>query len=270
MEYETFSIDGEPSEDSVVSVRGIIKALNLAVEQDFRDISELLVSRILAGYPPRPLSHTGGYASMHIRLNVTWAAMILHEPSAWVTGARYYHRKYNFTPNRFESIRKYQPGFSWLHGNDRPDGYSRYALWHDKLFYLPPSSKPNLPFRDPLFVSVDINFTVKHFGFTLLFGEALWPGTTKNRLHFMTQERPGLPADNEIPDRTRETKEASSGSESAVICVCISIEKVEICVSCIVVRGSARNCQKLNSKRGRRRKLQFSLRIANNQPNCHA
>lgn len=213
MEYETFSIDDEPSEDSVVSVRWIIKALNLAVQQDFRDISELLVSgvmsRILAGYPPRPLSRTGGYASMHIRLDVTWAAMILHEPSAWVTGAQYYHREYDLMPNRFKSIRKYQPGFSWLHG-----------LWHDKLFYLPPGSKPTLPFRDPLFVSVDIDFTVKHFEFTLLFGEALMPGTTKNRLYFMTQERSGLLADIEIPDRSRETDEASSACESVVNYVC--------------------------------------------------
>ena len=78
---ETFSIDDEPSEDSVVSVRWIIKALNLAVQQDFHDVSELLVSgvmsRILAGYPPRTLSRAGGYASMYIRLDVTWVAMIL-------------------------------------------------------------------------------------------------------------------------------------------------------------------------------------------------
>ena len=61
---------------------------------------------------------------------------------------------------------------------------------------------------------------MKHFEFTLLFGEALRPGTTKNRLYFMTQERPGLLADIEIPDRSRETEEASSRFESTVICVC--------------------------------------------------
>lgn len=76
MEYETFSIDDEPSEDSVVSMRWIIKALNLAVQQDIRDISELLVSmamsRILAGYPPKTLSCASEHASIHVRLNVTW------------------------------------------------------------------------------------------------------------------------------------------------------------------------------------------------------
>lgn len=224
MEYETFSIDDEPSEDSVVSVRWIIKALNLAVQQYFHDISELLVSgvtsRILAGYPPRTLSRAGGYASMHIRLDVTWVAMILHEPSAWITGARYHDRQYYLTLNRAESIRKYQPGFSWLHGNDRLDSHSGYALWHDKLFYLPPSSKPTPPFRNPNFVSVDIDFTVEHFGFTLLFGESLWPGTTKSHHYFMTQERPGLLTDIEILDRFREMEGVSSGFESAAICAC--------------------------------------------------
>ena len=99
------------------------------------------------------------------------AAMILHEPSAWVTGARYCHRLHDLV-NPFEGIPKYQLG-EWFHGDDRPDRYSRYALWHDKLFYLPPSSELSLPFGNPLFVSVDIDFTVKRFGFTLLFGEAL-------------------------------------------------------------------------------------------------
>jgi len=223
MEYETFSIEDEPNGDSVASVRWIIKALNLAVQQDFHDISELLVSgvmsRILAGYPPRTLSRAGGYASMHIRLDVTWVAMILHEPSAWITGARYYDRKYYLASNRVESIRKYQPGFSWLHGNDRLDSYSGYALWHDKLFYLPPSSKLTPPFRNLHFVSVDIDFTVEHFGFTLLFGETL-SGMTKSRHYFMTQERLGLLSDIEIPDRFREMKGVSSGFESAAICVC--------------------------------------------------
>jgi ankyrin repeat protein len=224
MEYETFSIDDEPSEDSVISVRWIVKALNLAVRRDFRDISELLVSgvmsRILAGYPPRTLSRAGGHASMHIRLDVTWVAMILHEPSAWITGARYYHKEYYLASNRVEGIRKYQPGFSWLHSNDRLDGHSGYALWHDKLFYLPPSSKATPPFRNPRFFSVDIDFTVEHFGFTLLFGETLWPGTTKSRHYFMTRGRPGLLADIEILDRFWEMEGVSSGFESAAICVC--------------------------------------------------
>ena len=223
MEYETFSIDDEPSEDSVVSVRWIIKALNLAVQQDFHDISELLVSgvmsRILAGYPPRTLSRAGGHASIHINLDVTWVAMILHEPSAWITGARYCH---DLALNRVEGIRKYQPGFSWLHGNDRQDGYRGYALWHDKLFYLLPSSKATPPF-----VSVDIDFTVEHFGFTLLFGETLWPGTTKSRHYFMTQERPGLLADIEFLDRFQEMEGVSSGFESAAICVCKTSDTFE-------------------------------------------
>lgn len=252
MEYETFSIDDEPSEDSIVSVRWIIKALNLAVQQDFHDISELLVSgvmsRILAGYPPRTISRAGGYASMHIRLDVTWVAMILHEPSAWITGARYYHKKYYQTSNRVESIQKYQPGFSWLHGNDWLDDYSGYVLWHDKLFYLLPSSKPTPPFRNPhfSFVSVGIDFAVEHFGFTLLFGETLWPRTTGSRHYLMTQERPGLLSDIEILDRFREMEGVGSGFESAAICglqtlLGISVGKAETCVSRVVVRGSARN-----------------------------
>ena len=220
MEYEIFSIDNEPSEDSLVSVRWIIKALNLAVQQDFHDISKLLVSgvmsRILAGYPPRTLSRAGGHASMHIRLDVTWVAMILHEPSAWITGARYYHREYYLASNGVEGIRKYQPSFSWLYGNDRLDDYSGYALWHDKLFYLPATP----PFRNPHFVSVDIDFTVEHFGFTLFFGETLWPGTTKSRHYFITQERPELLADIEILGRFWEIEGVSSGFESAAICVC--------------------------------------------------
>ena len=115
--------------------------------------------------------------------------------------------------NPFEGIPKYQPG-EWLHGDDRPDRYSRYALWHDKLFYLPPSSEPSLPFGNPLFVSVDIDVTVKRFGFTLLFGEALMPGM--DRLYFMTQERSGSLTDIEILGRFREME----GFGSAVICVC--------------------------------------------------
>lgn len=172
------------------------------------------------------------------------AAMILHEPSAWVTGARYCHRLHDLV-NPFEGIPKYQLG-EWFHGDDRPDRYSRYALWHDKLFYLPPSSELSLPFGNPLFVSVDIDFTVKRFGFTLLFGEALMPGM--DRLYFMTQERSGSLTDIEILGRFREMEGVSNGFESAVTRVCktsdnlgISIGKVEISVSRVVVRESTRN-----------------------------
>lgn len=225
IKYEISFVEHGASEQSTVAMLGILKALGLSVHEGFHDISNALISeimsRVLGGCPPRFLPRTRGHASIHLYLDVTWVAMILHEPLVWVTDARYFHMGYDDLPNHMESVQKYQPNSPWwLCGIDPPSDYHGSAFWNERLLCLSGSRHPTQSFGGQAFVSVDIDFIVKRFGFTLLFGKALRPGTPKNRLYFMTQERLGLPTDIEILGRFREMEGVSSGFESAVICVC--------------------------------------------------
>lgn len=225
IKYEISFVEHGASEQSTVAMLGILKALDLGVHEGFYDISNALISKImsraLGGCPPRFLLRTRGHASIHLYLDVTWVAMILHEPSVWVTDAQYFRMGYDDLPNRMESIQRYRPNTScWLRGIDPPYDYHEYAFWNERLLCLSGSCHPNQSFGGQAFASVDIDFIVKRFGFTLLFGKAVRPGTTKNRLYFMMQERSGLLTDIEILGRFREMEGVSSGFESAVICVC--------------------------------------------------